>query len=236
MTITQIIPILCLATLTALPSGQKDSASSHADTKGSCSPIAPNNQGSITITCKGFSDEQVKVITRFLHQLSSDQVKDQNQLLHKLDEILKAVQENQVRNNPRVIPDETIRQISYSPWATCSPENVRIIAPHDDQEASQLALQIQSIFRNNGMQARVEYRSLPPNTTNPVDLRIFTTVFNSCGVQFFTVNVFHQFKISMEDYRSPKNVSPEEVKKQAANPKLPVEIYIYPKLSPSTPQ
>lgn len=68
------VPVLSmLALFIAAPIGvHAGQAAQQNETKGVCSPIAPDNRGSITINCSGFSDKQYRVLKDFLGQLSSE--------------------------------------------------------------------------------------------------------------------------------------------------------------------
>ncbi len=68
-------------------------AQQSATTSGPCSPIAPNNSGSITINCPGMSKEQGQKLIDILNKILKDQL-DPNVVMKKLDEILKAVNPN----------------------------------------------------------------------------------------------------------------------------------------------
>lgn len=59
-------------------------------TSGPCSPIAPNNSGSVTINCPGINKAQADELTKIINKLLANQT-DLKQFGNKLDEILKAV-------------------------------------------------------------------------------------------------------------------------------------------------
>ncbi len=68
-------------------------AQQSSTTSGPCSPIAPNNSGSITINCPGMSKEQGKKMIDILNKILKNQI-DPSVVMEKLDEILKAVNPN----------------------------------------------------------------------------------------------------------------------------------------------
>jgi hypothetical protein len=68
-------------------SGQSDT------TSGPCSPIAPNNSGSITINCPGISKQQGEQILKLLNKIFAEKL-DMNAVMSKLDEILHEVNPN----------------------------------------------------------------------------------------------------------------------------------------------
>lgn len=64
-----------------------------ATTSGSCSPIASDNTGTITINCPGMSTEQGQKILAVVNKILANQI-DPNVVMAKLDEILHAVNPN----------------------------------------------------------------------------------------------------------------------------------------------
>ena len=140
-------PVLFSAPLAPRP---QQAPSSQLETKGACSPIAPNNHGSINIKCDGFTAKKIDVIQKLLSKLTSDQVKDQDVLLAKLEEILEADRQIQKIVTPRVIPNEIIGMLGRSPWATCAPTHVTFRTRRYDMEAQKLADQISEVMVHRG--------------------------------------------------------------------------------------
>lgn len=154
-------------------SGQS-AATSQVETKGSCSPIAPNNQGSITITCTGFSEKQNQQILGFIKQLSSDQAKDQEVLLAKLDEVLAAIKASKGQSQ-RIISDE-IQQRMRRSLDQFRGQIIQINAPSTDIESSNLALRIKGILEAVGWQVLpVNYGAEPPPPENGLDFMMRTS-------------------------------------------------------------
>ncbi len=202
-----------------------------SETKGSCSPIAPNNQGSIVIKCDGFTEKQNKILRDFLNQLSTAQAKDQDELITKLDEILEAVRATQLQITPRVISEETQQNILRSAWGTCPTENVRIVAPHNDIEAEHLATQIRDIFRRGGMNAGVEYQDLKRGEQDP-DIKTVANFSNICGLNYVEYFLSPLFVVRAEQIQPPSNLrTKEEIDAFNFDPKVPVFVYVYPKLT-----
>lgn len=65
-------------------------AQTTTSTSGPCSPIAPNNSGSITIECPGMSEEQARKMVAILNKIVANQL-DPAAVMAKLDEIGKDV-------------------------------------------------------------------------------------------------------------------------------------------------
>src|ERR1700687_2482479 len=68
-------------------------AQQSATTSAPCSPIAPDNTGTITINCSGISKEQGRKMLAILNKVLANQL-DPNEVMAKLDEILHAVNPN----------------------------------------------------------------------------------------------------------------------------------------------
>jgi hypothetical protein len=88
--------VMCLILLpfTNTASAQSSTADSrNLETSGECSPISPDNQGTITIQCTGLSERQSKLILDLLRKISSRQSGDRDALMSKLDEVLATVKE-----------------------------------------------------------------------------------------------------------------------------------------------
>jgi len=152
------------------------------ETKGVCSPIAPDNKGTITITCSGFSDKQNKQIMDFLKQLSSEQAKDQEVLLQKLDQIIATLRATQ---RPRKITDEAATTILRSNWGFCAQVPIIVVAPSGDDEAGSLAVQLVNLFSRAGRSSRVQY--IPEQqTTAKADVIISADRFDLCPLSFMT--------------------------------------------------
>jgi len=198
------------------------------ETKGACSPIAPYNQGSITIKCNGFTEQQDKILLNLLRQLSMARSKDQDALISKLDQILDTLHRRQ-QDNPRAISEEAQNRIFNANWGRCSTENVKIIAPHGDVEAQNFARQIRDIFQHVGMNAVVDFALLPKNENDP-DLRTITNNQNFCGVDYVRKVLGETFSIRRELATPPPQLkTPEEIRNFEWDPSLPVLIFVYPK-------
>lgn len=65
-------------------------------TSGPCSPIAPNNSGSITINCAGISKQQGEEMLRILNKILTERL-DTKTVLAKLDEVLQIVEQSSRR-------------------------------------------------------------------------------------------------------------------------------------------
>jgi hypothetical protein len=169
--------ILAVSMITLLNGASGQSAATSqvvTETKGSCSPIAPDNQGSITITCTGFSEKQNRQILGFIKQLSSDQAKDQEALLAKLDEVLAAIKASNGQSQ-RTISDE-IQQRMRPSLDQFGGQIVQINAPSGDMESSNLALRIKEILGAMGWQVLpVKYGAEPPPPENGFDFMIRTS-------------------------------------------------------------
>jgi len=201
----------------------------HADveTKGICSPIAPNNQGTITITCTGFSDKQNRQILDFLHQLSIKQAGDQDALLSKLDEIIAAVKATQRQSSPRIITGEVRQQILRSNWGVCATEKVVIVAPTKDGEAQSLAEQIKKILDGVGMQPKVVYDEMKKVPGNTEDLKISTSSSGGyCTTRFLGGNIGSLLSVGFDSYPDSAK-SPASGNGTSLDSAATVYIYVY---------
>jgi hypothetical protein len=86
-------------------------------TTGSCSPIAPNNTGSITINCPGMPKEQGQKMIDILNRIWRDHL-DPAAVMEKLDEIAfaqkqqtTAINELKARQGPWILEPATQRQM-----------------------------------------------------------------------------------------------------------------------------
>jgi len=62
-------------------------------TTGQCSPIAPNNSGSITINCQGIPAKLGTQLVEILNRVAKKQL-DPDAVMARLDEILRAINPN----------------------------------------------------------------------------------------------------------------------------------------------
>jgi len=207
------------------PTLQKDGQSQKNETKGDCSSIAPNNSGNITITCSGFSDRQNQQIISFLKQLSSQQGKDQDIVLRRLDEIMSALKSAQLAATPRVISEEMQRYMLSDNWAICAPQSVRIIAPRGNTEAGELAIQLRGFLRRVGQDAQVDYQDVRRERDDQTDLKFVLNQTDNCVSQYLNIRLSSTFKIRFEQ-GAPYDVSQS---RHAPNPAHPVIIYVYPR-------
>ena len=67
-------------------------AQSTTSTSGSCSPIAPNNSGNITIQCPGMSADQAKKMAAILNKILANQL-DPDAVMKMLESTGKSVEE-----------------------------------------------------------------------------------------------------------------------------------------------
>lgn len=206
------------------------SPQSTAETKGSCSPIAPDNRGTINITCSGFSEKQNKIIANFLQQLSSNQSKDQDVLLAKLNELLELTRSLERQNSRRTIPTEAMMGARTGfVWATCAATLAEIIVPHDDEEAAHLANQIGDILRSGGVPSRVAFGNFPETTDDP-DIRTVTDIEGMCAVNGLLVAAQRTLVIKTDLINRDGNSGQSQSGNTAAN-EVPAHllVYVYPK-------
>jgi hypothetical protein len=156
-----VVSIVCILSVALASSYSQDKKESVAnqETKGICSPITPDNRGTITITCTGFSERQNRQILDFLHQLSAEQAKDQDVLLQKLNEIIETLKSAERQAVPRTISEESQRRILLDlDWGICALVPIVVVAPSGDNEAVTLAGQFRDLFRNAGQRFVSECR------------------------------------------------------------------------------
>lgn len=75
------------------------SAQQTSTTSGPCSPIAPNNSGTITIQCGGISSKLANQLLEMMNRIAKD--RDPDAIMKKLDNILKGVNEIREAASPR---------------------------------------------------------------------------------------------------------------------------------------
>jgi hypothetical protein len=225
--------VMCLVLLpfTNTASAQSSTADSrNLETSGECSPISPNNQGTITIQCTGLSERQSKLILDLLRKISSRQSSDRDALMSKLDEVLATVKEAKRQSVPRVIsPQKQEQIISYSSWGTCANGPVLIVAPNDDTEAQGLAVQLGRILRQVGRPADVVYQPMKKLPGNSVDFSIISNQTDPCTIRYLWGNLKDQFSISsaqLVESTPPTNFALKNLTRGA---NVPVQIYVYSK-------
>ena len=175
---------------------------SSSETRGACSPIANNNQGSITIRCTGFSAEQNKQILEILHQLSLKRSRDQDAVLSKLNEVLATVRASQRQSASRVISPQQQSMILNSSWGECPKERILITAPNGDPEAQALAVQLEEILNRAGMESGITYDSLTKEAGDTEDLKIVYDEMLNCSVRNLVNPLKSIFQIGTEPRRS----------------------------------
>ena len=165
-------------------------------TQGACSPIAPNNTGSITIKCSGFSDKENEQILRILKGLSSDQAKEQESILSKLEEVLKTVKSTQRLALPRTVSNEARDKIYYFNLSHDGPQQALVIAPQDDKESAALASQVRELIETAGWSvAPVIYEPIEPSGEQGYDVSVaLADIRLVSGVRYYAdklKNVLH---------------------------------------------
>jgi hypothetical protein len=203
---------------------------STVETRGSCSPIAPDNRGTINITCSGFSEKQNKIIADFIQQLSSNQSKDQDVLLAKLNELLELTRSLQLQTSRRIIPMEAMMGArSGFVWVACSTVNAEITVPHDDEEAAHLANQLAGILGSGGMPSRVDFGNFPESRHDP-DIRTVTDIRGMCAVNGLLVAIGHTLVVQTDLIKGEGESDSSRPTDTGANP-VPahLQIYVYPK-------
>jgi hypothetical protein len=206
------------------------SPQSTAETKGSCSPIAPDNRGTINITCSGFSEKQNKIIANFLQQLSSNQSKDQDVLLAKLNELLELTRSLERQSSRRIIPTEAMMGArSGFVWATCETTIAEVIVPHDDEEAAHLANQLADILRSGGVPSRVDFGNFPESKHDP-DIRTVTDIGGMCAVNGLLAAIGRTLVVQTDLIKGEGESGRSQPTDNGANP-VPthLQIYVYPK-------
>lgn len=194
------------------------------ETKGVCSPIAPNNRGSITVTCSGFSERENKRILELLHKLSDQRASEQDALLAKIEELLVALKASQKINTPRTIPPDIQEQIiSYSNWAICAPTSVSIFAPKDDSEAQDLAVSIREVLRHVGITSRISYEPISKPSAETIDLKTVSTDLNGTCIEDYLVGNLKKRLAIVSEHKSSDAMSPERLRTP------PFYIYVYPR-------
>ncbi len=117
-----------------------------SSTSGPCSPITPNNSGSITITCPGFSREQGDALLRIVNKIFANQL-DPNTVMSKLDEISLGIQDIQRRTGDRFI---TVAQANaLAQILRQSPDSVTAVIL-GDREANTYGRIVFSLLQNSG--------------------------------------------------------------------------------------
>ena len=206
-------------------------AAQQHETKGVCSPIALDNHGSITINCSGFSDKQYRVLRDFLGQLSSDQAKQQDLLLSRIDEILDALRKQATEAKPRVIPDSDLQLIANAAWGQIPVSNVHLIAPAGDVEAENLAKQIAGVFRRGGMNVEMGYKPIRRGSNDP-DLLVIRNATNAMCVTYLLVGTTfaRQISVKSEQIAPPANITDKAaIDKFQFDSSVPLTIVVFPR-------
>jgi hypothetical protein len=206
-------------------------AAQQNETKGVCSPIAPDNKGSITINCSGFSDKQYRVLRDFLSQLSSEQAQQQDILLSKINEVLDTLRKQQSESRPRAIPDSDLQIISYANWGELPVSNIVITAPIDDVEAENFAKQIAGVFERGGMNVGIVYKRLSRGPEDP-DLKIVHNNLNYYCTRFLLTSTWFAQQISVKYERinpPPGMTDKTSIEKYESDPTVTLSIFVYPK-------
>jgi hypothetical protein len=178
-----VVSIVCILSVALASSFGQDKKASVAnqETKGICSPITPDNRGTITITCTGFSERQNRQILDFLHQLSAEQAKDQDVLLQKLNEIIEALKSAERQAAPRTISEESQNMIlKNNAWGICASVPIVVLAPSGDNEAIALAGQFRDLFRRAGRISKVDYSRVTGPERDKTDVIIAPDPMDVC--------------------------------------------------------
>jgi len=121
-----------------------------SSTSGPCSPIAPNNSGSVTINCPGLSKQEGDQMLKILNKILGDQL-DPEAVMTKLDEIQKGVNEIKQAHAPRRLSEQqkTILRAVLLPFKG---EKVTVSVPMGDPEAFHYAQDFVALFREVGFE------------------------------------------------------------------------------------
>jgi hypothetical protein len=205
-------------------------------TEGACSNIIPDNHGTITITCTGFSVQQSKEIEKLLHGIAKSETKDRDLILQKLDEVLAEVRKSQEQNQQRTITDEQFQYMRRD-YNGGVDEFVHIFAPSGDEEASHLALRIAEILGKLGFYVSpVNYRTPLPKLTD-VDVAIFSNYGAQDGAEFIGGILDHLASLQVK-FIQWNDVVPENDSSGKYPPprdrKVPIHVYVFPRTREQT--
>ncbi len=194
--------------------------SKNNSTGGICSPSLPDNHGSVTINCSGFSDKQLKLIDKFLNQLSAKQAEEQDILLQKMNTILEVVRSTESVVKPRRLSRSDIMRLQRSGLNACAPVAIRFVVPPDDQEASDLAEEFSSVLSHRNLDSMVIYRQLPPRQSDS-DVSVSNGQQGVCLRQLITGNTL---SLTFAYYNSSMTAPKQDDQQQ------PIVFFIYPKI------
>jgi hypothetical protein len=123
------------------------SAQQTSTTSGPCSPIAPNNSGTITIQCGGISPKLANQLIEMMNRIAKD--RDPDAVMTKLDAILKGVNEIRDATAPRRLTNAQ-RDAIVSRLTSLSRPRLSILILNGNAEIEDLRKDFQDVFKRLG--------------------------------------------------------------------------------------
>jgi hypothetical protein len=117
-------------------------------TSGPCSPIAPNNSGTITIQCGGISTKLGNQLVVILNRIAKNQL-DPDAVMAKLDEIQRGVNEIREAGAPRRLSNPQ-RDVLVSRLTPLSKPRLSVLVLNGSAEIEDLSKDFQDVFKRLG--------------------------------------------------------------------------------------